>query len=141
MLGEIVAWRCWLVRPDGFIRSCAADAVWAPGEPMTGDIGKDGTGSLGIHAWKTARGALTYGTGQGPNVIGKVALWGEVVEHAEGYRAEFAKPVSFEWLMGEGAPPAGQVEGIWAKIIRRRVNSVAIDALEALRGLYFPPAE
>lgn len=34
-------------------------------------------------------------------VIGRVALWGEVIEHEDGYRAEYAKPLTIEYHLGK----------------------------------------
>ncbi len=95
----------------------AADAVWMPGRPMVGDVDKGhevDTGyhllwqkiivDGGVHAWKDFQDAVTYATQyltyyrrddgeihKREIVIGKVALWGNVVEHEKGYRADKAK--------------------------------------------------
>lgn len=86
-LGEIEAWRCWRVA-GGLLQSVAMDTVWAPGQAMTAENIEYGGG---VHAWKTRMDASRYA--QPGMIIGRVALWGEVVEHANGYRAEYGKPI------------------------------------------------
>lgn len=83
--GEIVAWRCWKVRPGNRLASMAMETIWEPGIPMQG---KPSNGD-GVHAWKTRAQAEAYGRGGPAYVIGRVELWGEVIEHDEGYRAEY----------------------------------------------------
>jgi len=116
--GEIIAPRGWRVK-DGLLRSIYKQQhVWKPGEPMTGDVRHE----YGVHAFKTRSDvqqyfrdtrfnemilfmeAAAYGLdrlmeAQFPSVvfaIGTVAMWGEVIEHEYGYRAEFAKVHSIE---------------------------------------------
>lgn len=83
-LGEIGAWRCWGVAGP-LLTSVSIGTIWEPGKPMEGD---PGTGA-GVHAWKTLPQAMSYYGSAG--VVGKVALWGEVTEHADGYRAQYAR--------------------------------------------------
>lgn len=119
-VGEIIAWRTWRFA-GGYIQSMAADEVWEPGIPRKANINaQHSQGAFGgwpyvaggIHAWKTKQDALQYGshyissyeTETGCHhrreiVIGRVALWGNVVEHEKGYRAEFAKPIAFDDIM------------------------------------------
>lgn len=86
---------------------------------MTGDVRR----VYGVHAFKDEARALAYCRLYAmqeamfesiiyhgrpgcvpwrPFAIGTVALWGEVIEHEEGYRAEFAKVMSINRLIGEG---------------------------------------
>ena len=123
-LGEIIGWRCWKV-DGGLIKSMAADILWAPGDPMKhnsklGSILADTSG--GVHAWFDATGAINYlrdyAAEPGPFIVGKVALWGDVIEHERGYRAEFAKPVSFEWII-QGASGTGGIDAV-LDVMRKR---------------------
>lgn len=69
-----------------------ADYVWEPGVQGPTEI----QASLGFHAFKTLEGARAYygyASVKAPVVFGEIALWGTVVEHEEGYRAEFASIV------------------------------------------------
>jgi len=76
--GEIIAWRCW--RPD---------------RPMTGKIGGN---YAGVHAWKEREAAriMFEENMAGAGAWGAVALWGELVEHERGFRAENARVVAIE---------------------------------------------
>ena len=38
-----------------------------------------------------------YPGGIGPLLLGKVKIWGEIVEHEAGYRSEFGKIVSLDY--------------------------------------------
>lgn len=99
--GEIIAWRLWASDDANLLMSVAAvngnkRTVWPPGEPMTGNPGDHD--KVGVHAWKTKRSAFDHLNQGGGGVIGRVALWGEVVEHELGYRAEFGKVLSIDYV-------------------------------------------
>lgn len=60
----------------------------------------------GIHAFKTEEQALLHKLTAGGEAVGQVSLWGHVVEHEEGYRAEFAYPYSLQlYPMTTGQEP------------------------------------
>lgn len=90
--GEIIAWRCWKIKYD-WLTSMAVESVWVPGQAMNGDIER-----AGIHAWKDYGRAIEYGLEYGGKsiVVGRIKLWGEVIEHEHGYRAEYGKIISIE---------------------------------------------
>jgi hypothetical protein len=116
--GEIVGYRCWKIQ-KGLLRSVYQKDVWLPGQVLEGrELGD--WDSRGIHAWKDKGskqyhdyirgylnqerdGGLWY-IDQGPEhlrpamVTGTVFLWGDVVEHERGWRAEFARVRSLDWL-------------------------------------------
>jgi hypothetical protein len=119
--GEIIAHRAWRLYPDGVLHSVYRDKIeWIPGKPMTGDVRH----GYGVHAfkdfdlvekyayesqtswiirvvWIEENGRPTCETPPADTfVFGTVALWGEVVEHERGYRAEFAKIVSLDSIVG-----------------------------------------
>lgn len=100
-LGEVEAWRCWNVK-GGFLTSLVADNFWAPGEVMEGSPGRD-TELTGVNAFKKGSQAIrdygADGTKKSPRVVGRIALWGEVVEHQYGYRAEFGIPLSLDYII------------------------------------------
>ena len=119
--GEIVGYRCWRVE-KGWLRSVYQSDVWKPGEVLAGrELGD--WDSRGIHAWKDSgskeyhdyiRSYLTqdrypfvWAFINGDRhldevrpamVTGTVFLWGDVVEHERGWRAEFARVRSLDWL-------------------------------------------
>jgi len=94
-VGEITAWRIWTIK-HGYVASVAANHVWAPNQPTTGKPDE----GYGVHAWKTLTDAIKYGGERlGPCILGRVQLWGMVDEHDIGYRAEFAKIISFDRVL------------------------------------------
>lgn len=115
--GEIIGHRLWwVVNQDGvaWLRSLAPPLLWVPGESVKGNtreivqralVVHDGTitGARdiwgGVYSYSTS-GPLSkeirYWSQWGDQigkalVCGTVKLWGEVIEHNEGYRAEYAK--------------------------------------------------
>lgn len=102
----IVAWRVWRLPVNwhdfGLLRSEYINEMWElvektadiiPSMPSTS--GKNTRGyTSGIHAFKTEYGLTT----SYPNYIikGQVALWGKVVEHVNGYRAQHARILSLQ---------------------------------------------
>lgn len=111
--GEITAYRTWWVDHAGKLRSMTQIyTIWEPDQPMTGDVDEficfvQRTGKnrfAGVYAYNSVDRAfaefntdmLEYGryylykevVGL---ALGEVKLWGQVVEHESGYRAQFAK--------------------------------------------------
>lgn len=73
--------RCRPMRAVCPIVNAAAEYHTAPGEDC----------ACGLYAMKTVE-ALAKTLHYGPQIIGRVALWGEIIEHDDGYRAEYAYP-------------------------------------------------
>lgn len=95
-VGEIVAWRLW--RAEGYIlKSLSAPVTWIPGKPMEGDPARRGPSGVyeGVYAVKSCEHPelFIYRQADPHFVLGQVKLWGEIVEHARGYRAQFASIV------------------------------------------------
>lgn len=116
--GEIIGHRLWwVVQQDGtdWLRSLAHPLLWVPGEPVRGNpqeivaraISRVAGSNFaivreiwgGVYSYPTS-GELSreiaywsrWGSDIGSALVcGTVKLWGEVVEHREGYRAEYAK--------------------------------------------------
>lgn len=120
-VGEITAYRCWRLE-DNYLRSVYMLDVWFPNAIHEGRELQDWD-KRGIHAWKEAgspafleyvrdyldmRKGFPWGCSRPdqpfPTIVtGSVYLWGDVVEHTHGYRAEFARIRSLDWLYpGEG---------------------------------------
>lgn len=99
--GEIVAYRCWCWR-GGYITSVAMPDVWKPGETLVGR-GLEDWGKRGVHAWKElSREYFDYIRGAAVTIVGgTVYLWGDVVEHELGYRAEYARIRSLDWVRAD----------------------------------------
>jgi hypothetical protein len=92
------------------LRSMAVDCVWEPHEVVSVNSVltqcgyEDGWRRIppgvgaGIHAFKKAHEVVRQ-YNPGPRVVyGTVALWGEVIEHEMGYRAEFGRVHSLDHL-------------------------------------------
>lgn len=117
--GEIVGYRCWRVE-GGFLKSVYQDDVWVPGQIIEGR-GLEDWDQRGVHAWKDPgskeyheyiRAYLNlssdpflafhyYGTKRELRpamATGTIFMWGDVVEHERGYRAEYARVRSLDWL-------------------------------------------
>lgn len=123
-VGEVVAWRVWNLH-KGLLWSVATNHEWVPGEPMTGDVSTDG-----VHAFKDAGEAVRYGQGNLLlGVLGQVAMWGQVIEHEAGWRAEFAKIVRLERIFHSAA-----------NIAQFGPATVPIEIIYGLRELYGLPA-
>jgi hypothetical protein len=134
----IVAWRAWrLNRRSGriLLESVFVDTVWLPGTPFAATC-HTGTRSrwlpwrmqrnehrapqydcsCGIYATRTPEPVARYAYdpflfGRVERVIGRVALWGDVVECTSGWRGSYAYPTEL-WV------PAGAADG---RGLRRRV--------------------
>lgn len=94
-VGEIIAYRMWQLAGD-YLQSYSMERIWAPEEAMTGEPSDHG--DKGIWAFKEKNRAI-YKMLQCSNAVyGSVKLWGKVIEHELGYRAEYAKIVSIDDL-------------------------------------------
>jgi hypothetical protein len=89
--GEITAYRAWRVHSDGLLHSMYVDHyAWTPkGIERVNHL--DSYGGDGIHAYKTMEQCEAEYGPYGLTVYGEVALWGEVIEHDHGYRAQYAR--------------------------------------------------
>ena len=103
-----MGWRAWSVsvgREGARLRSPLYDEDWPVGRPLTascragaGHAPADPSCSCGVHAVVSAAGAARYLVGRDDpgvvhRVLGRVALWGAVVEAERGWRGELAYPV------------------------------------------------
>lgn len=101
-VGELVGWRVWNVGFGGarpFLRSYSQPTAW-PVAPLQADKTPELTNSHGIYALKTWERMLTYvGKPHDFFILGQVHLWGKVIEGTQGYRAEWAEPLSLVTLI------------------------------------------
>lgn len=98
IVGELVGWRVWFVC-EGYLKSFSAGYIWLPDEPMTG-VPSD-YGDAGVWAFKRKRAAFAKAFNRGyPTVVGSVYMWGEVIEHEDGWRAEYAAVRSLDAIFG-----------------------------------------
>ena len=108
-LGYVTAWRTWRVwlSSEGLSLHSVAAAPnlgeWQPLRPMEARCGyremrppacecdscPSGDNKCGIYAYREAPSSVTHAMG----IVGRVALWGTVIEHQTGYRSQFAYPI------------------------------------------------
>jgi hypothetical protein len=117
--GEVTAQRCWWVRDRRLFSVYMSSVEWHPNTPVSGDVSV----GYGVHGFKTHDDLARYRSdaiawkaqshyrccdcpmcrGMYPDLVsGTVSMWGQIVEHERGYRAEHAKIVSLDtddqWL-------------------------------------------
>jgi hypothetical protein len=69
--------------------------VWDPDKPASGDVR-----THGIYSFRDvvrSKEEYSYSIGRATLLFGKVKIWGEIVEHRNGYRSEFGKIVSLDY--------------------------------------------
>jgi hypothetical protein len=102
-------WRVWCVQETASglrLASVVHDAAWPRGTDLVAlcdlveHVAPDVECTCGIHAAREPAPLWTYLHGRDEpatvaRVLGQVALWGRVVEHEHGWRAERAFPLSF----------------------------------------------
>ena len=90
--GEIIGWRFWKLC-NGLLHSVIVSYTWHPGVFERSSSKQRRFKNPGYHAFRdkeqAEREALMYGCWW-PAVIGSVAMWGEVIEHEQGWRSEYA---------------------------------------------------
>lgn len=128
-IGEIIGYRAWRVTrnkagellfhsmhmdeviwPNRMCSDTTASTDWLGYKiPMTVRSDPD----TGVYAWKTRARALSYAR---PNlgfdviVVGEVELWGDVVEHEDGYRAQHARIGRFRHIVESELDPLGSLK-------------------------------
>lgn len=128
--GEIIAYRAWrLCGNKTKLHSMFVDYFWESDEPQKIGGNLNPYHGNGFHAFKTLeKTKQEYGFIPGvtpTTVYGEVALWGEVIEHERGYRAECARVTRIlevrENIVGDG--------------LRRLFGTRTIDKLRQLYGV------
>lgn len=81
---DLTAYRVWRIK-DSYLISTATNKIWLPNQIMEGDV----QAQMGVYAYKTLLDAIEHSsTGF---AIGSVRLWGDTIEHENGYRASSAR--------------------------------------------------
>jgi len=99
MAGPILGWRGWLVysgpgKPTQLV-SIVRKIPWEYGRPMQGQASP--YDESGVYAVKTHEAVEVSSYGYHNYVVGQVALWGRVIEHEHGYRAQYGYPSSLDF--------------------------------------------
>ena len=100
LAGPIVGWRVWRIAVDGELVSAYTPAGWPSRAPIVARCyERPGAHEApaehcvcGVYACDDAHAALFYAHRSGSAVVGRTRLWGRVVEHEAGWRAERAYP-------------------------------------------------
>jgi hypothetical protein len=105
-IGEAIGWRAWrVVEHEDELRlaSVLYDDLWPEDDALvahctSGHRAPDFDCACGIYAAKRLELALPYRVGRDEpqtvgRVLGLVALGGDVIEHADGWRASHARPL------------------------------------------------
>jgi len=100
--GEIIGYRAWCVKGGDTLVSMFVEYEWLPGIQKISERLKPVSGN-GFHAFKDMDRCYCEYYGRGI-VYGKVALWGEVIEHERGYRAECARIIRLSEITETEAP-------------------------------------
>ncbi len=128
----IVGWRAWRLvswkllkeQREVVLESIMYPLIWHPAKPVAARVGFDLPS--GVHAWQTRAQCLeharSYGIYAREWIVGEVSLWGHVIKHERGFRAEHAYPrrlIVPDALRGYGDIAAGLrrtygVESEWA---------------------------
>lgn len=113
VMGELVGWRVWTVTASGFLKSVTSGTLWPTKEPMDGKT-KSTEEHCGIYSYKKQRKMFDdWINPPMPYVYGSVWLWGDIIEHEEGYRAEFAKVRSLDgWFLNSGPHAASDLASL-----------------------------
>lgn len=107
----VIGWRLWRLAPDGkgdlALKSPIQDFLWPPMQPTRAACplhrAPDRACSCGLYATSRLERLPSAGaafTGRACAAAGSVALWGTVVEHAAGYRAELGYPDRLRLVCG-----------------------------------------
>lgn len=120
--GEVIGNRLWAARKtEMMLRSVIrTETVWYPQEPLQSShpMSEEWQNAyvpqnsglkywhhskLGIHAFKSSDKGIRWLRMADSSifrrftvVLGRVELWGDVIEHRDGYRADYAYPVGFD---------------------------------------------
>jgi hypothetical protein len=114
----ILAWRIWRLRADvdrgvvePLLESCVYGDLWEPQQTFAAECPDHrrpaSSCGCGVYAVATREAALAWATWAQsaltqPIVIGQAQLWGRVLPHSVGYRAELAYPYELEVLPDDG---------------------------------------
>jgi hypothetical protein len=91
---RLVSWKLFKAPHEVQLESIVYPMIWHPVKPVQAPVGLEVPS--GVHAWQTNAQCVAhsklYGDYARDWIIGEVSLWGHVVKHEHGYRAEFAYP-------------------------------------------------
>ncbi len=94
--------------------------------PLSEQHGPASCAICGIYAYRTEADARANMEKQGPCIVGSVKLWGEIVVHERGYRAQFAYPDTFVYAQECNGAALARAYGVsykedpsWKSVVQR----------------------
>jgi hypothetical protein len=101
-VGEFVGWRVWKY-DRGYLKSTYMATAWFPEDIMTGHVGF-GNKQGGIYAFRDKGHALEMLIATNPPAfLGSIELWGDVYEHQNGFRGQYASIRTIDMASDEEA--------------------------------------
>ncbi len=100
--GEVIGWRYWIIDALSgtfYIRSVYGDQWWKPEEVVEEKGSFTVANGYGIHAYKEQTSLFDVLSPGSCIAVGTISMWGEVVEHENGWRSSKAKLRSIEWTV------------------------------------------
>jgi hypothetical protein len=85
----------------------------------------------GVYAWRDFTDAVSYAlvyASSGPVAVGRVDLWGTVIEHEGGWRAEYAQPRTIEYVFNRQMDGRGPI-GFAKRLMDRRERECMLTQL------------
>jgi hypothetical protein len=142
LAGPILGWRVWRIAVDGELVSAYTPAGWPARAPIAARCyehpgehdAPDEQCVCGVYACDDASAALFYAHRSGSAVVGRAKLWGRVVEHDAGWRAEHAYPESI-YVPREHFEEAA--DDVAAHLARR--YGVPVRCVDELRSVLLDP--
>ena len=115
----ITAWRGWCVSNSGCLESLGSYSRWTPKVAVKAICtchsheAPQMTCNCGYWSFKSHENLVKAISGYASDVevVGKVEIWGRVIECENGYRSEFAYPSEL-WLLDEGIESLGHIYGV-----------------------------
>jgi hypothetical protein len=116
----LTGWRGWDVSDHGYLESVGTESTWGPKRAIkaicSGNSSHEAPQmacNCGYWSFKSHENLVKAISGYASTVkvIGKVEIWGRVIECENGYRSEFAYPSEL-WLLDEGIESLGHIYGV-----------------------------
>src|SRR3989344_2375981 len=93
-------WRWHLIYGKFYIQSWVQNSYWRPGIPIEEAKKITVDNRVGIYAVKDIPTLLDLSYHRSYiDLIGRVALWGNIIEYEKGYRAQYAYPISYDYVV------------------------------------------
>jgi hypothetical protein len=129
----VVAWRVWRLGTyttfggtlEPFLRSCVYAEYWPAGERFEASCSRHSLPTracgCGVYGVKSRDEAVRWAFWAGkalpnPIVVGRVNLWGKVLQFSRGYRGQYAYPYELE------IPAAGDWSGLDVEEVAERLR-------------------